>query len=409
MLAYACHPTNGSEPHLGWNAVKQLAKNFSVTCLVTGNVEGQREALESVELENVTFVYAELPPFLEKRIDTESHDIRYYLTQFFWRKKVKELHKKHRFDAAIHATYARYWMPSALAAIDIPKVFGPVGGGEKCPKGLLQDHSFKNMISEALRYFIPEIVQFDPFFKYNIETWDYALGTTDESSKELKNLGFPNVSTRENIGVDLNELKKNLVDITESTSQTVNFVSIARILHWKGIQYALQAMSKMDPKGWTYQIAGNGPYINKLKKIVANNKLKNVTFLGRIKRTEALAMIKNSDALIHPSLHDSGSFVVQEAMALNTFAIYLQCGGPHHLCSGKFGYGVKTDNTKILVNDLKSILERIVKNPKRFKKLSQNGSKIVAENYTWDRYGVDMHILLNRAISQRKIAKQAMI
>ncbi|MCH6255294.1 glycosyltransferase [Puniceicoccaceae bacterium K14] len=399
LLAYACHPTNGSEPFLGWNAVQQLSRFFSVTCLVTGNVEGQRAALEKITIPNVQFEFAELPQFLEKRIDTNSHDIRYYLTQYFWRKTVKALHKKHSFDAAIHATYGRYWMPSALAEIDIPKIFGPVGGGEKCPSGLLKNYAFKNQLSEVLRYVIPEVIRFDPFFNYNKDTWDYALGTTHESSKELRKLGFTNVLTRENIGLDLSEFSR--LPPKPSRSE-VKFVSIARFIYWKGIQYALKAMAKMDPAGWSYDIAGDGPYVEELKKIAAEHKMTNVNFIGRIPRAKAMQMVNEADALIHPSLHDSGSFIVQEAMAMNTFAIYLQCGGPHHLCSGKFGYGVRVENQTALLNDLRSILEKIVAAPDHFRKASKHGSEIVATHYTWDRYGTDMKDLIDRAIEKRK-------
>ncbi len=53
----------------------------------------------------------------------------YYIWNIGAGRLAKRLHAEHRFDLVHHVTYVRYWMPSAGAALGIPFVWGPLGGG----------------------------------------------------------------------------------------------------------------------------------------------------------------------------------------------------------------------------------------------------------------------------------------
>ena len=48
-------------------------------------------------------------------------------------------------------TFVKYWAPSCLAWLDIPFIWGPVGGGESLPQGFSSECSLKGRIYELLR------------------------------------------------------------------------------------------------------------------------------------------------------------------------------------------------------------------------------------------------------------------
>ena len=54
----------------------------------------------------------------------------YYLWQLTAIPKIRKHHKEVGFDISHHVTFVKYWAPSCLAWLDIPFIWGPVGGGE---------------------------------------------------------------------------------------------------------------------------------------------------------------------------------------------------------------------------------------------------------------------------------------
>jgi len=63
-------------------------------------------------------------------------------------------------------------------------------------------------------------------------------------------------------------------------------------------------------------IAGNGPYLNKLKQLVSDLNLgENVTFLGFVSDNEKFDYMKSMDVFVLPSYWESFPFVLLEAMA----------------------------------------------------------------------------------------------
>ncbi len=83
VSAYACEPDKGSEPGVGWNWVKQIAKTHETWVLTRAN---NRESIERELQENpmpgAHFVYLDLPHWMRfwKRGQRGVH-LYYYLWQ----------------------------------------------------------------------------------------------------------------------------------------------------------------------------------------------------------------------------------------------------------------------------------------------------------------------------------------
>src|SRR5690606_6672672 len=100
------------------------------------------------------FVYYDLPPaaLRLKRLPYGNH-VYYHYWQIGALSLVRQLHKEVNFDIGHHVTFARYWSPSFLAHLDIPFVWGPVGGGESSPLPLLNELNARSRFEEHLRVY----------------------------------------------------------------------------------------------------------------------------------------------------------------------------------------------------------------------------------------------------------------
>ena len=163
LSAFACNPTDGSEPSYGWNwAVGLAERGFEVRCITrsTSKVGIGTKSLP----DNLKFSYLHLPRGLEKLYSTS--EIGQYLYYILWQwqayKLAADMHKVDKFDIVHHITFGSLQMGSFMYKLDIPLVFGPVGGGQMAPvafKKYFGDawsiENYRNRMSRLLLKFNP--------------------------------------------------------------------------------------------------------------------------------------------------------------------------------------------------------------------------------------------------------------
>ena len=153
LSAYACEPGKGSEPGVGWNWVCQIAKFHEVWLFTRENNRKSIEAaLVSNPLPTVHFVYADLPRWVRFwKKGRRGIYVYYYLWQVAAYFTAKKLHQQVRFDVVHHITFVKYTMPSFMALLPVPFVWGPVGGGETTPSGFWWSFSLRGKLFEIFR------------------------------------------------------------------------------------------------------------------------------------------------------------------------------------------------------------------------------------------------------------------
>ncbi|HLC72977.1 MAG TPA: hypothetical protein VJH37_05340, partial [Candidatus Nanoarchaeia archaeon] len=79
-------------------------------------------------------------------------------------------------------------------------------------------------------------------------------------------------------GVDCNTF----YPATTSSRETVNILTAARLVAFKGWEYSLQAVEQATRQGehFQYHILGDGPERGNIERIVADRRLNNVYLLG---------------------------------------------------------------------------------------------------------------------------------
>jgi len=286
-----------------------------------------------------------------------------------------------------HVTFVKYWMPSFLAMLNVPFVWGPVGGGESTPARMLKGLGPRGLAYEVLRAAARWIGERDPFVRLTARRSARSLATTTETGQRLRRLGAAAVEVHSGVGLTDNNLQE-LGAGALSRDPAVRFVSVGRLLAFKGFHLGLRAFAKAELAHAEYWVIGDGPERGRLERLARTLEIeRNVRFLGALSRGETLQTLKQCDVLVHPSLHDSGGWVCLEAMAAGLPVICLELGGPDLLVDRTSGIKIAATTPAKVVNELAGVMVDLATAPGRVSAMGEAARKRVASEFCWAKKG----------------------
>lgn len=388
ISAYACRPGMGSEPGVGWNMVQQLVKYCEVWAITR---EDNRPSIEAELAKNpisgLQFVYCDLPIWARWwNYKGKGVQLHYYLWQIIAYFSARKLHQKHSFDLVHHVTYVKYWSPSFLALLPIPFVWGPVGGGESAPKSFRENFSLRGKVYEILRDVARRFSEYDPFLHLTAQRSVLAWGTTEETANCLRRLGANNVQVSSQLGLSAAEIAHLSQKLNSHHNCAIRFISIGRLLHWKGFDLGLRAFAQANLGDCAeYWIVGDGPELKRLQTLAKQLGISHqIKFWSNLPREQALEKLGDCLALIHPSLHESGGLVCMEAAAVALPVLCLDLGGPSLQVTEQTGYKIAADTPEQAVCDLAKRMQQLVQNPELRLQLGQAGQQRVSQTFSWE-------------------------
>jgi glycosyltransferase involved in cell wall biosynthesis len=403
VSAYACEPGKGSEPGVGWNWVRQLAKFNEIWVLTRAN---NRERIEAALIDaapslNVHFVYYDLPAWARwwKRGGFGTH-IYYVLWQLGIYFVAKRLHRQVAFDLIHHITFVNYWMPTFLALLHVPFIWGPVGGGESAPKDFRCSFTLHGKSYEFLRDFARSTAYVNPLVRLTAQRAVSAFATTVETEEKLRSLGCSNVSLLSQIALPNDEIEYLCTFPICVGRRPFRIVSLGRFIHWKGFAFALLAFAELHRRvpDSEYWLIGDGPERKRLEQLAQTLEVADhVRFLGALPRAHALERLSSCDVLLHPSLHDSGGYACLESMAAGRPVICLDLSGPAIQVTSDTGIKVPAETPQQVVRDLTAALNRLAAEPALRLRLGEAGRRRVAEDFSWEKKGEWMSQIYPRA------------
>jgi glycosyltransferase involved in cell wall biosynthesis len=390
LSAYACEPGRGTELGVGWNTAWEIAKYHEVWVLT--RPDDGRDSIEA-ELKrhpnpNLHFVYFTLPIFGSAwRWGSILILIHYYLWQVQAYFVARRLHRQIGFDIAHHVTFVRHSSPSFLSRLPIPFIWGPVGGGESAPAPFWKDFSFRNKCYEWFRSAARWLGERDPFARMTAQSSDIVRVTTPDTAKRVKHMGARKVEVFPEASLTREEITR-LMQFAQDGITTVRFISIGRLLHWKGFHLGLQAFAQAGLPDAEYWILGDGVERPRLEALVEELGIAHqVKFWNQLPRDRALEKLGSATALVHPSLHDSGGWVCLEAMTAARPVICLNLGGPGIQVTEETGIKVEATNPTDAIAGLAAAMVRLANNPDLRAKMGKAGQLRVQEFYNWEIRG----------------------
>ncbi|MGI9533466.1 MAG: glycosyltransferase [Thermodesulfobacteriota bacterium] len=156
-----------------------------------------------------------------------------------------------------------------------------------------------------------------------LSNYDLLLPICSFFQSKLVNIGFDNNKIKiHKIGINIDNFQFRI----KKTEKEIILLTVARFVEKKGIQYGLEALSRLiKNKGITnikYNIIGSGILFNKYKIMIKKLNIQNhVHFLGEMPNDEIYKYLNESDIFLLPSVtSDDGDIegtpiVIMEAMA----------------------------------------------------------------------------------------------
>lgn len=389
VSAYACEPHKGSEPGIGWNWVKQIAKYHEVWVITrANNREIIEQELKNDQIPNVHFCYLDLPHWMSfwKRGSRGIH-LYYYLWQIAAYFLARRLHNQIRFDITHHVTFVNDWMPSFLALLPVPFIW--TIGSQEVPAALKSEIGvwarFLEFIKVIARYF-------DPFFRMTLNRSQAIVAIDPDTASRVPNNYSSKLHIIPAMGISLDELPLVSKERKPFSFEELRILMVGRFIYFKGFTLATKAFAEFIGKYKNARLIfiGEGPEHQRLRKLVFQSRVNTqVDFMGWLPRLEVLKQIQQADILLFPS-YEGGGFVVIEALAAGKPVVCLNVGGPAQAVTEECGIKVKVDNPEQIIHGLAEALERLACDSKLRERMGQAARRRIEEMYEWDKKGQEI-------------------
>ena len=353
LSAYGCEPNRGGEPEIGWQRVlHMLAYSDEVWVLTRSNNQGVIEADPMGHAPGLHFIYYDLPQLFLK-LKKKAWFLPFYLILWQWGayRLAARHHRAKPFDSVYHLTFSGTHAGTLMGKLGIPFIIGPIGGGERAPLRLRRSIPMPCKVSELMRDLRILLHRYGPITRSSFAAAKRIYVTTPDSLRLVPAKWHFKT-----------EVQLSIATCGQATQQAVRqplasprFVCFGRLLHWKGVHFAIRAIAeaRQTLPTATLTVFGSGPeelWLRGLAKRIAVADA--VRFVGHVpNRGQILDSLHTYNAHVFPSLHDSGGMVALEALSAGLPVICLDIGGPGVIVNESCGVVVSTagaDEAKVV-------------------------------------------------------------
>ncbi len=286
------------------------------------NRESIEAALREHAIPNLHFHYVAVRYAWTKK----SEALHYMCWQMAALKAARKIAAVFSFDLAHHVTYASVHVPSPLWRLGIPVVFGPVGGGQVAPAGMLP-YFGSGKSRERLRSFMTRSLKWSPMHRRWLQCMSVVLAANRDTLDILQRLGCKNTS----LMCDTAICESYFADAPrnfEEHNRPLKLLWVGRMLTRKALPLALDAIRKVH-ENVTLTIAGDGMPPQTVCQMIRERNLEQRVFWkgARLTQPDLRMAYADHDAMLFTSLRDSFGSQVLEAMAMGLPIITLDLHG----------------------------------------------------------------------------------
>lgn len=397
VQAYQISPTKGSEYSVAWNYVTRMSKYYELTvlCGVSGEhigdlVEMERYVAEH-NIQNVKFIFVKSDWFIDLLNILNRKGVfvySFYIAYRFWQKKAykiaKEIIAEEKFDLIHFLGPIGYREPGYLWKLDLPYIWGPVGGMNSLNIQLLPSLSFAGKIKLGIRRILNEFqLKYKRTVRNAINRSDLLLACTTETQRRIIEI----------YNIDASHLPENGIDKIIGVNRTkfepiskLQLIIVGSLDARKSVMTILRALAKVEnPNLVILNIVGDGPLMSQCKKFVDDNGLNNsVIFHGKVDRIKVFDLMNNAHLHIITSVSEGNPTTIWEAMSVGVPTLSLDHCGMHDTICDKCGFKIPIITYDQVVSDIAIEIQECIDNPSLLKEKA-DGVLECAQQYTWDK------------------------
>ncbi len=384
--SYTCSPYKGSEPGMGWNFVRSLAKSNELHIITEIGFKNDIDRYFSEnpnEKEHYKFYF----------IKREHHETlrkiwppSYYWFYKKWQKKVYkfalQLHEKEKFDIVHQLNMVGYREPGYLWKIkDIPFIWGPIGGFNITPWKMLPSMGIYGALFYGCRNTI-NLWQMHTMsrVKKAMRRADAIVAATQDCKDVIKRLYNKDAVIIPEVGlINIGEITPKL----RSKDETLRICWSGQHTPGKSLNLLIDAMKELKGLNIELNVIGKGRETAKWQKRAKKAGIENIVWHGWVERSKALEIMNSAHVFVITSMSDLTSTVILEALSYGLPVIAMDHCGFSNVLNDKCGIKIKIKNKRQVVRDLGKAIETINSNEELRKQLSQ-GALERAKDFSWD-------------------------
>ena len=405
VSAIACNPILGSEAYFGWSAVCALSRNHEIWVIINNLAkEGTQAAVAKGEVpSNVHFIYhgrteeelngTFLSPWNPNRLIARLGSWFNYLN---WNNGLLELarklHTQIGFDLIHHVTYATWRVGSPLVRLGVPFVWGPIGGGEKMPLPFMSMLSAEGAAFELFRKMSDTLSSFSRPVQRTARHSFHIFAANRETESRVTGLRGRKTGVSRLLPAFFSDesIAKFSADVeTKSFTGTLQFFAGGMLEGRKGVGLAIRAFSKIHEAGipFEYVFGGNGPERRYLVSLTERLGLSGrVNFSDGFYGEDYVTRLRETHIYLMPSLRDSASITLMQAMLAGCVPIVLDAGGPGEIVNEECGFKILPLSPRYVIEQIRNIIVKIHADRTILARLSRAAADRIKLTYSIHNY-----------------------
>lgn len=396
MVAFACNPLGGGEHWLGWGWAEEASKFCDVTVLAWDRFSKniQERATET----GVRPVLVGVPGWVNRVGDSST--MGRWVRQLIWHRRAgriaRELHSREKFQLVHQTTFHTFRIPFLARDWNIPKVWGPIAGGETCPPGfenwlggLKYQESFRGTMNRfALRSAKVQqsLKAVDSIFVSNRTTLDFL----PPNFRSKCSIVPPNTVRRDIPPAPVRSLKQ---------TGPLNLLFVGNCVATRCMPLVFEAIKRVPKLPCVLTVVGGGAALEGWKKLVSTNNLTDkVRFTGKIPFSEVAARYDKADAFVFPALRDSGGSGLLEAMSAALPVVCCDWGGPAEMLDTGSGLKISVKNPEAAISGFVEAIEKLHQNPGWGLAMGKAAAERARKNFSWEKKREQLQVTYGRLL-----------
>jgi glycosyltransferase involved in cell wall biosynthesis len=397
ISAYACEPSSGSEPGVGWNWAVQAARHGHDVVVITrsNNRASIESAIAQVPIPGLRFRYIDLPrPFLawKRHLGHNGLISYYYAWQAYLWLVARRLDRQVGFDVVQHVTFVNDWLPSGAAGVSAPFIWGPVGGSTHVMPPVLAAHRARRFRRyEWTRRVLQEgLKRFDPFVALTRRRARVILTYTEEALEGIPAAHRHKAVPVVHIGITESDVPTSAEADHPQAALTV--LSGGRLVHWKGFDLLLEGFAEFVRRSRvdaTLRFTGEGSFRPTLEALAREHGVSDrVVFLGKLDSlADVFRELEGASLYALPTLRDGPPTAILEAMLAGKPILCLDIGATRELVPDGAGFKIGVGSREQIVADIAGALESAATHRTRLHQMGRNARSHALEVHDWNRIG----------------------
>ncbi len=388
VLIVSEHASNtfGGEAVLPLNYFMMLSQKNIETFLITHErVRENLKSIKTINQDNVIYIPDTLihkflyrvGRFLPDRISLiTTGALMHLLTQAYQWFLARKVIKEKNINVIHEPSPVSPKQPSIMFGLGVPVVIGPMNGGMSFPT------SFEYMASKIELYLYGVLRFLSSVFNVIIPGKLFAkvlLVANKRTALALPIFRLGEVKELVENGVMSTVDRKSI-----NMSNSVNVLFVGRLVDWKTVDIAIDAISQCKSQNVRFSIVGDGPERAALEKLAADKCSEKVVFHGQVPHAEVNRHYDEADIFVLPSVRECGGAVVLEAMSRGLPVIVTNWGGPADYVTADNGYLIDALSREHMVNQFSKHIDLLAEDAHLREKLGAAAILHVKNNFLWE-------------------------